>query len=148
MVGCLIKAALLCLYGALLAYIVFFARRRLALDWSWDLVNTVPLRNTIQSYQHLADMGWWNFLSNLVGNVLLFIPFPVLVLSLFSLRKKTVIILGVGLSSSVELLQGLYQVGIPDIDDVLLNSLGVLIGTYLYHLWSAGRKHAPSHFTQ
>ncbi len=78
----------------------------------------------------------------LVGNVVLFIPFGLLFSLLIErLRRKvkpTSIILTVFvsilLSSFIELNQYLYTFRVANIDDVILNTTGGLIGAILYRI--------------
>ena len=120
------------LYVAVLTYIVFFARRRHILIWHDDLVNLVPVVRTIQSFQSEAT-GTWNFFSNLFGNIILFIPLPIFVISLFGASNKlSIVLLGLMISLLIEYIQYTLRIGVPDIDDVLLNVLGVLLGVFLY----------------
>ena len=67
---------------------------------------------------------------NLLGNVLPFVP--VGLLAPFVFRRMTwakALLLAVGTGLLMEVLEVIFQVGIFDVDDILLNSLGVLIGT-------------------
>jgi glycopeptide antibiotics resistance protein len=120
------------LYFSLLTYIVFFARRREQLVWDDGFLNLVPFVHTIQGYHQLHYMppkGQWDFYTNLFGNVVLFMPLPFILIVLFRITNKyTIILLGAGLSIAIELTQYIFQIGIPDIDDVLLNTGGVVAG--------------------
>ncbi len=126
------------LYLAALIYIVFFVGRRheLELIWSNELINYIPLKQTIQWFQSLGNTPnkeWKEFYSNLIGNILLFIPFPFFLRELFNITKKSLILkLGIASSILIEILQFLWKIGVPDIDDVLLNVSGVLIGNFLW----------------
>ncbi|OUJ73882.1 VanZ family protein [Hymenobacter crusticola] len=120
------------LYVAALSYIVFFARRRNVLIWHDDLVNLIPVKSTVESFQS-GVTGYWNFFSNLFGNVLLFVPLPFFLIRLFRFNSTYAIILaGISISVLIELAQFSWQIGVPDIDDVLLNTLGVMLGLFLY----------------
>ncbi|WP_157887202.1 VanZ family protein [Hymenobacter sp. PAMC 26628] len=125
----------LALYVGAAVYIVFFARRRQDLVWSPRLVNLVPLVNTFRSYQDMAYIGGWNYWSNVFGNVALFIPLPPLLAGATGLQSRRWL-LGIGVVASVciECTQYVLEIGVPDIDDVLLNSLGVLVGIALWVL--------------
>ena len=66
---------------------------------------------------------------NVKSNVLLFIPLVPALCTLFSrLKVRTALISGILASLAVELVQLVSHRGICDIDDLLENSLGVLIG--------------------
>lgn len=128
-----IKWALAALYLALLLYVVFFSRRRLNLVWHEGLLNLVPFTKSIQDYEAIPVQGWRNFYTNLLGNVVLFFPLPVFLVALFRVsRPLMVLAVGMGLSVSVEVVQYALRIGVPDIDDVLLNTLGVGLGLISY----------------
>ncbi len=85
----------------------------------------------VKSVHSLDD---W-FFKNLACNIIMFMPYGFLV-PLFSKRKKwwQVLLFGIILSVLIEVLQGLLGIGISDIDDVILNSFGLLIGFGIYKL--------------
>ena len=125
----------LALYTALLVYIVFFARRRQGLEWSPYLVNKVPLINTFRDHAYISKIGWWNYWDNIFGNVAIFLPLPILLASVSGLRSRLWLLgCGVAVSVLIEVLQYLFRVGVPDIDDVIFNSTGALLGVVLWEL--------------
>lgn len=68
------------------------------------------------------------------GNVLLFVPFP-LMLHWVTQEKFNVIQLSILIfvgTICIEILQYIFSVGVSDIDDVVLNLLGGLLGIILY----------------
>ncbi|MBP9757314.1 MAG: VanZ family protein [Candidatus Pacebacteria bacterium] len=70
---------------------------------------------------------------NLVGNIALLVPVGFIVPLIYrGLTRKTLLVLAVASGLIIEILQVILRVGMFDIDDVLLNALGVLIG-YLAH---------------
>lgn len=75
-------------------------------------------------------------LQNVIGNTAMFIPIGILWPGVF--RKldshKKVIAAGVGFSLTIEILQLPFFDRVSDIDDLLLNSLGFLMGYGLYLL--------------
>jgi glycopeptide antibiotics resistance protein len=70
---------------------------------------------------------------NVVGNIAIFIPFGIY-LSLFKndKRVRTNLFYIFIVSLFVEIIQGLLGIGASDIDDIILNSLGGLIGILGY----------------
>jgi glycopeptide antibiotics resistance protein len=129
------------LYSSLLLYIVFFSRRRNGLVWSNKLVNLVPIRHTIRTFSQIEEIGIVNFLSNIFGNIIIFIPLAFFLVNIFGVyTKRQIIFIGFCISFSIEFIQFLLEIGVPDIDDLLLNVTGVVIGIYLYKiLWSSFR---------
>lgn len=78
------------------------------------------------SYKVIKVQFW-----QMLGNVVLFIPFGLL---LYILHKRAwvVLLIGVLLSCSIEALQYLLKLGLCELDDVFHNTLGTLIGLMLW----------------
>ena len=68
-----------------------------------------------------------------ITNIVMFIPFPILLYGILQKRLSfmTLSVAGIGLSLAIELLQLLTHRGICDIEDFILNSAGVIIGSLL-----------------
>ncbi len=76
----------------------------------------------------------FNFYLNLFGNIILFIPFAIILNTVFKVDKlKLILLFTVLLSTSIEILQYIFQVGLADIDDVILNSIGAILGYFIYN---------------
>lgn len=131
----LLKWSLLVFYFVALIYIVCFAPRRQELVWHENIVNLVPIQNTIDTFHDLKGQGWVNFSANLFGNIILFLPIPFFIMDLFKASNKILIVAaGFLISIFIECAQYFWRIGIPDIDDVLLNTIGIFIGIFLYNL--------------
>ncbi len=92
-----------------------------------NIVRLLPLVSTILFVQNTTS--WENIIINLFGNIIMFIPFGFLGwlnAKYFSFKKLIVDFLSVLII--VEALQYLTRLGVFDIDDLALNSLGVWIG--------------------
>jgi glycopeptide antibiotics resistance protein len=98
------------------------------------LYNVVPFKIILYMFEHYADNGGSVFLINIVGNIAVFIPFglasPTLWPKLFSSFQRTLLIFFI-LIFIVEVLQYVLQVGVFDVDDLLLNSIGIAIGYFM-----------------
>jgi len=81
-------------------------------------------------------------LLNLIGNTTMFIPLGIVWPAVFKQLDKPwkVICAGVGVTLSIELLQLPFFGRATDIDDLLLNSIGFLIGYGIFLLVRACRK--------
>lgn len=91
-------------------------------------------------------IGSTPFYINVIGNIILFIPFGYFI-STYIKPKKILPILLVSIisSSTVEFVQ--LCIGRSfDIDDILLNAVGALIGFLLYVAFNAIKKYLPSIF--
>ena len=82
-----------------------------------------------------GEHAWAVLVTNLFGNVLIFIPFGFFFpMASRSRSLALTVFLSFMLSLAVEMGQFITQVGSFDIDDLLLNTLGGLIGYMLYAL--------------
>jgi glycopeptide antibiotics resistance protein len=73
--------------------------------------------------------------ANLVGNVALLIPVGILIPFIWRMMTwKQALLIAVIAGLSIELSQVVLRIGIFDIDDVILNALGVMIGYWLHRL--------------
>lgn len=72
------------------------------------------------------------FLRNVIGNILLFLPYGFFVSYYFEVKKKRIIFfLSCFLSLSIEFIQ--LQIGrVFDVDDILLNVIGSMLGYLIY----------------
>lgn len=67
-----------------------------------------------------------------IFNILVFIPIGALLCNIFSKNKFVyTVLLGLMLSVSIEIIQYLLEKGVSDIDDVIFNVIGLLIGVAL-----------------
>jgi len=120
-------------YFAILFYLVFFIGRR-RIGYPFD-VNLVPVRNNWNNFKYIAEIGGFNYFSNIFGNVLLFIPLPVILKMYLKVYKFSIVLLvAILLSITIESLQYILKVGVADIDDVILNSIGACVGYYFIFL--------------
>ncbi len=128
------------IYFSVLFYIFFLARRRPRPSFNRHVFppNIIPLRNKFQDaalYHTMRDIDKWNFITDLLGNILIFIPVPFF-LSLFFRIKSTarLVLISFLLSFLVESCQYILGIGVADVDDVILNTLGACIGVVLLRL--------------
>jgi glycopeptide antibiotics resistance protein len=116
-------------YFVILFYLVFFIGRRRG-GYSYS-VNLVPIKNTWKELRYINGIGRFNYFSNIFGNILLFLPFPVVLKMFLKVYKfSTVLFMSLLLSIAIESLQFIFKVGVADIDDVILNTIGACIGYF------------------
>ena len=108
---------------------------------SWSSNNFIPFREIFRYH-----IGSRLFLKNVLGNVLLFMPFGFF--SSYYLKfKKPWVILGLTLvtSFSIEVIQ--MSIGrVFDVDDILLNIVGGYLGYLIYYVISRIGDRAPDFF--
>ena len=109
------------IYVMCLFYVVTFQ------NISWSTSNFIPFKEILR-----YEFGSRLFLLNVVGNMLMFIPYGFFIG--YILRNKkiiTAIILGIITSTTIETTQ--LQIGrVFDIDDIILNVIGVVLGFLLF----------------
>ena len=91
-------------------------------------INWIPLINLLD-YPSTNDI-----LINLIGNITMFIPLGIVWPSVYKDLNKhwKILLAGIVFSLVIEILQLPFYDRVSDIDDLLLNSLGFIIGYLLY----------------
>jgi len=88
-----------------------------------------------ENAKDLTNAGPANFYIDLVGNVIIFVPFAAAIH--FLGYKKTTdiskILIILATSICIEVIQYIYNIGVFDVDDILLNLLGGITGIYLFN---------------
>jgi glycopeptide antibiotics resistance protein len=123
-------AGLLLIYTAFLSYWMFFGFGRSTQSaYSYNLV---PF-STIERFLYSKNIRY-HLLINIFGNIAVFIPFGILLPLCF--KKPFIIILLVFLAGvlCVETLQLVFRRGTFDVDDIILNTVGFLLGWLCYLL--------------
>lgn len=116
------------------AYIIRISKEYIS---TWSLyINLVPFK-TILNY--VIGFNHYNLdiiIKNLLGNVVLFIPFGFLLPIVLNRGKniKNNILVTAAAGAGIELLQLIFSLGVCDIDDVILYVLGSIIGLGCYKL--------------
>lgn len=100
-------------------------------DKETSFINLVPFKIIIRDIKSLINGDYLIFLINIVGNILLFIPIGILMPMLWKIKDRYVILIGFLISLSIEITQ-LYLGRVTDIDDLILNTSGVIIGLLVY----------------
>lgn len=103
----------------------------------FDAERILPFRINLIPFVYLFDYETVReIMLNLVGNSLMFVPvgivYPIVYKKLNTHVK--VIAAGIGFSLAIELLQLLFFDRVSDVDDLILNSLGYVLGYLIYLL--------------
>jgi len=98
-------------------------------------INLIPF-TTIKLFINSWNYGYLNkglIITNIIGNIVIFIPMVLLLWCLFKImrRKWVVVIVNFLVIVGVEVSQYLTHYGSCDIDDILLNMIGVFIGYFI-----------------
>ena len=96
--------------------------------------NLIPFRVLFETYREVFINGYIEyFLINFLGNIILFIPFGFVIPLLWNVSNRKVIVIGACISFFIEISQLLLSRG-TDVDDLILNTSGVILGLLLYKL--------------
>lgn len=112
-------------------------------DVFFDHGNSLQLIPFIPFYDQILSVGWKQFLYQAFGNILAFIPimFLLVVINPKCQKFRYCLSLSLGISIAIELIQlGINLITgntnrIVDINDVLLNTIGGIIGYFVFLLW-------------
>ena len=121
-------------YCLVLIYILFLSRGSLThysyAQYFRRFTNFVPFK-TIAEYIQRYNNGFRNLsVTNLIGNFVLFLPMGMALPCLFKKLNRfwKVVLWVLGMVVVVEIAQGVLRVGSIDIDDVIFNVSGAMIG--------------------
>ncbi|WP_211234307.1 VanZ family protein [Paenibacillus taiwanensis] len=125
------------LYVLYSTYLLFFGfYRSYGLSEGYYPVNLVPFTTIMEYVVHIADYPVYVWFNNLVGNILLFVPLgallPLLVRS--CRRWGRMMLISFLMTLFIEVMQYMLLVGTLDVDDMLLNVCGGMIGYGCYKL--------------
>ena len=119
------------LYSSLIFYIVFLAGRRGSRVPEALRINLSPGHNAFYFFRqnsHTAKDNYY-FYTELVGNIIIFIPFPFFLTSIFRVRDYwKAVLFTCSISFIIECFQYILDIGVADINDLVLNALGGIIG--------------------
>ncbi|MGX7394970.1 VanZ family protein [Carnobacterium mobile] len=98
---------------------------------SLDQINLTPF---VHTFKLTEGVTLFDYYYNLYGNILWFIPMGFG--TAYLMKKKPfffkTLLIGFSVSFSIETMQFLFQTGIADIDDLIFNTTGTLVGLLLY----------------
>lgn len=134
-------------YMILLVYFLFFSEEYGRDEPYKTYQYNLELFKEIRRYlSYREQIGMVYFIINLFGNVIVFMPFGFLVPVLYREQRKDVcytghyfrsglfvIWLGFLFSLTIETIQLVTKVGCFDVDDLFLNTLGVVFGYIIYY---------------
>ncbi len=138
----IILSVIFAVYCLALIYILFLrsGHRHLSyINYLKTSYNLIPFKSVAYYFSRFANhqMNFVTFVANMLGNLLLFFPMGVLLPNFTpKVRGGKFIVLGVGMIVAVELIQYFSTLGALDIDDVILNSVGLVLGYFAFVLLS------------
>ena len=103
----------------------------------FDVATAFPFRVNLLPLVKLFDYdSKKDLLLNVIGNAAMFVPSGI-VLTIVYKRLNTfgkVLLVGVGISLCIEIIQLPFSVRATDVDDLILNTIGVIVGYGIYTL--------------
>jgi glycopeptide antibiotics resistance protein len=98
--------------------------------------NLVPFREILRFVRYRQYIDFSSVVLNLLGNVVAFMPYGALIRWVINRRVHWYQAVGYTLffSLCVELVQLVARVGVFDVDDLILNTLGGLLGFWVYYV--------------
>lgn len=121
-------------YTLFLLYLMFFGFGRSQYDI--NIVRLIPMFSTVGFVKQ--TILWKTIIINIFGNILIFVPFGFLGIVFPKLNQFWSLILDFLFAIIiVESLQYFTRLGVFDIDDVILNTVGVAIGFWIYRKWAS-----------
>lgn len=121
-------------YTLFLLYLMFFGFGRSQYDI--NIVRLIPMFSTVGFVKQ--TILWKTIIINIFGNILIFVPFGFLGIVFPKLNNFWILILDFLFAIIlIESLQYFTRLGVFDIDDVILNTVGVAIGFWIYRKWAS-----------
>ena len=108
-------------------------------DVSWSSSNFIPFKEMFR-----YEFGTGLFFKNVLGNMIMFLPFGFFVSYFLNLDKiRYVFILSLVSSLSIETTQ--MVIGrVFDVDDIMLNIIGGILGYFIYRIIFKIKEHLPA----
>ena len=96
---------------------------------------------SLEYYKELLDGNYMNVVPEMLMNIIVFIILGIFLSAAFkSINWCRVLVVGFGISMSIEILQYVLRRGTAEILDVILNVVGCLIGYWVYSSANNGYK--------
>ena len=116
-------------YVFTLFYVVFFSGRRPSPSLASHSIRPRLEPFTLKWYLYTHGQDVSSVYLDVVGNVFMFVPFALFLYIVFHVRRfDFILFFGFLFSLGIEVTQYITGVGFPDVDDVIFNTFGVLLG--------------------
>lgn len=137
-----ISSILFILYSCLMIWEVFIGPYR-----SYDGIrryNLYPFKTIIHYFMNSERYSSHILFINLAANIVTFIPLGFFIALLFKRVRNIniVVVFSIMITTIIETMQIILNVGVFDIDDIILNTLGCIIGFIFYKIikWILGKQ--------
>lgn len=129
-------------YLVIMAYLLFFSSaygRTIEAGYRYNLT---PLLEIMRGIENIDSVGYRYVIINIGGNVVAFMPFGFLVSCLAGRRQNvfTIFLKTLLFSFIIEVIQYFSRTGAFDVDDLILNTLGGILGYFCYLYFTRRRR--------
>ena len=122
--------------GSSIGYVLSMARNGAKISFMQKIagINFIPFKTIL--YYLGSNQGFSVSVENILGNILAFSPLGFLLPVLFNKYKKlkNIFFISVSVSLSIEIVQLFLNIGSCDIDDLILNVIGAILGFGVYNV--------------
>ncbi|MDO4519020.1 MAG: VanZ family protein [Eubacteriales bacterium] len=140
----IISAVLFVGYVLCMIYFLFFAESygRVQDSGSVYHYNLHPFLEIRRFWRYRKQLGMFSVLINIFGNVVCFIPYGFMlpILSKEFRNGFLIVLSGFTISFAVEVIQLATRVGTFDVDDLILNTLGTVLGYFAFTICNKIRR--------
>ncbi|MCP1102637.1 glycopeptide antibiotics resistance protein [Aequitasia blattaphilus] len=129
------------LYVSFIIYFLLFSDLYGRVHTDGYSYNFIPLKEIKRFWIYRNELGFYATFTNLAGNILIFLPFGFFLPMASRYRSFLITLLySFLLSLCIETLQLLTMIGSFDVDDLMLNTLGGMLGYLIYAVISFFRR--------
>ena len=97
---------------------------------SIDSYNLIPFKSIIDS---LKSGSAYSIIIIIFGNLFVLVPLEYFIIELFKIKKLSVnLILSIGISFLIDLIQYVFKIGVFDVDDIILRIFGMILFYIIY----------------
>lgn len=120
------------IYSVWMLYLLFFATFRDSPDQTFN-IKTIPFETIDEYFFNVIHYDKLEFFKNILGNIILFVPYGFLGILYPKLNKiewlfpSFFVVINI-----IEFSQFYFKRGFADIDDIILNTFGVVLGYVIY----------------
>ncbi|MFD1736315.1 VanZ family protein [Bacillus salitolerans] len=125
MVGCF------CINFIILMYLLFLSSYRQSV-YGTLAYNVIPFKSISDYIMHFNGFGWRLLTDNFFGNIFAFVPFGFFIAYFIEKQFLKVVGLSFFFSFAIEVTQVLIRAGAFDVDDIVLNTTGGVIGFLIF----------------
>jgi len=93
-------------------------------------IDLIPMGSVLDMFYN--NVSIFRMAENIIGNIMIFVPFGMLIPIVWKIKTKKVVTYGCIVSLCFEIVQFCLACGASDIDDVIFNTLGAFLGYSIY----------------